>query len=165
MNRENISATIADLKTELANVEATKQRLETSINVLTDLLKGPLLSGGKKTAPSPHVGGRVVRIQSPSTSMPQGAQTPLAYERVHLILKNIQGSFTRSKLYGDANNDGYGPIAPGTFANIFSKLMKRGQIRCINGEPGQRNSIYEKTEKINEQGEILEINFHSQENN
>ena len=146
MNRENILATIADLKTELSTIDVTKKQIESSLQVLTELMKSPLMSGGKRSA-SIHTVEKRVRTKFPSEA--QGIEGgPVASDRVHAILSDMHGRFSRSKLYSNASNDGNGPIAPGTFANIFSKLIKRGQIKCVEGAPGQRDSVYMKAEEV-----------------
>jgi hypothetical protein len=148
MNRENILATIADLKAELSTIDVTKKQIESSLQVLTELMKSPLMSGGKRSVSTRTVEKKSVRTKLPS-EVAQGIEGGLvASDRVHVILRNMHGRFSRSELYKNANNDGNGFIAPGTFANIFSKLIKRKQIVCVEGAPGQRDSVYKKAEEV-----------------
>ncbi len=150
MNRENILATIADLKAELNNIEATKQQIESSLNGLTQLLK--LLSANKRSTTKRLTEPKNAVSDIPTTTATTVAAVPglsIASDRVRTILDNITGRFSRSELYKSASNDGGGPIAPGTFANIFSKLIKRKQIVLVEGAPGQRDSVYMKTNEAN----------------
>ncbi|MBI4633423.1 MAG: hypothetical protein HY742_05995 [Deltaproteobacteria bacterium] len=148
MNRENILATIADLKAELSNIEATKQQIESSLNGLINLLK--LLSVNKRSAAKRLAEPKSHKVDLPTVGIVgvEGGGI-LASDRVRAVLDNIQGRFTRSELYKAATNDGGGPIAPGTFANIFSKLIKRKHIILVGGAPGLRDSVYMKTNEAN----------------
>jgi hypothetical protein len=84
------------------------------------------------------------------TVRPINTEGPLPFERVHRALETMHGQFYRSDLAKKANSDGMGEIARGTFANIFSKLLSRNQIVCINGESGKRDSLYMKSSEATE---------------
>jgi|GEM_PF-4926414 len=158
MNRENILATISDLKEELSNIEAAKQQIESSLVGLRQLLKSPVVTLSKRATSNRLTEQKVTRTDFAS-SLPQTTDGGLlATDRVRIVLENIQGSFTRSELYKNASNDGNGAIAPGTFANIFSKLVKRGHVLCVTGALGQRDSVYMKADEANVQAESSPAN-------
>jgi len=150
MNKSNILATIADLKAELRQINEQKQHLESSINSLYKLI-------GKKGQTLDVVSQKITSQQSPQTGKGIDATTPsekgldaiVPSYRVRLVLNNMNGRFLRSDLYRNSSNDGRGPIAPGTFANIFSKLVKRRLIVCVDGEAGQRNAVFVKASEYN----------------
>ena len=147
MNRENIMATIADLKTELLNIETTKRQIESSLDTLTQLLRSPLLANSKRSPSIRSTGKKIATEETPSLSAGGGVGTVLASDRVNAVLDNISGRFTRTELYKMAAGDGKGPIAPGTFANIFSKLIKRNKVICVEGAFGKRDSVYMKSDR------------------
>jgi hypothetical protein len=62
-------------------------------------------------------------------------------ERVNKALLKMHGEFSRAELLTEAEYDGAG-IAPGTYGNIFLKLLKRKQIQLVRGEAGSKNSRY-----------------------
>jgi hypothetical protein len=156
MNKANIMAIIADLKIELKQINESKQQIEDSINSLYKVIgkKGQVSDGitPKVTIPAPQITKTTHVMQ-----VDMGVDVIVPSYRVRLVLNNMKGRFLRSELYKNAANDGHGPIAPGTFANIFAKLIKRKAIFCVEGEYGQRNAVYLKAdeyEKLNTESPI-----------
>jgi len=141
MNRDNIMATINDLKSELRRIDITRQQLESSINTLLQLLESPFIAA---QVSRPVLKRRPKLILTPPDA--PKAEVPIASDRVHAVLKDMQGRFSRSELYKKASEDGYGFIAPGTFANIFIKLINRKQIICVEGAVGQRDAVFMKAD-------------------
>jgi len=157
MDRTNILATIADLKAELVNIEDTKKQIESSIKTLSQLLESPLLAigvvgvgrvGETTLTNLAAVKERRTRTKFPGTAL-ETAGAPIPSERVHAALDKMHGSFKRGELKNNAANDGNGPIAEGTFANIFIKLIKREQIVCVEGAIGQRDAAFMKADEAN----------------
>ncbi len=158
MNKANILSIIADLKIELKQINESKQQIEDSINSLYKLI-------GKKGQVSDGITPKVASPNQQNTRTNYGVQTDKGVDaivpsyRVRVVLNNMRGRFLRSELYRNAANDGHGPIAPGTFANIFAKLIKRKGIFCVEGEYGQRNAVYLKADEYEKSNTESPINL------
>lgn len=146
MNKSNILATISDLKAELKQINEQKQHLESSINSLYKLI-------GKRSQTVDNSSAKTTTISLNTKNIEElhrvekGVDSIVPSYRVRTVLNNMQGRFLRSELYKNSSNDGHGPIAPGTFANIFAKLIKRKLIYCVDGETGQRNAVFLKADE------------------
>lgn len=125
---------------ELSKIETTRKAMENTLAGLT-LWERTLRGNGSAldaNKPTRHAN---------KTKMDNLEGGPLPHERVHRALSSMQGTFLRSKLYNESVADGLGPIARGTFGNIFVKLLKRKQIAVAKGRAGRKNCLYAKTQE------------------
>lgn len=150
MNTSNILATIADLEAGVKELDETKAQLEASIASLRQLLNNPWLINPEGASSTARIGQWNARAIHHLPKTPRKPDEIVPSDRVQAALNELNGRFSRSELFEKARKDGHGDIARGTFANIFSKLIKRNQIVCVEGVVGQRSAIYMKTKEYEE---------------
>jgi hypothetical protein len=135
-------AQIAEMKNkireELRQLDGLKQSMEHTLAGLIEwekhLQSSPVKTGTRRPAgikelkPKPQAAIRAADI------------TPR--ERVNKALATVHGEFTRSQLLAETECDGKGSIDTAAYSNIFSRLLKRQDIQCVNGSPRQRDSLY-----------------------
>ncbi len=141
MNLNQVAAMKAKVLEELQRVDRLKQSMEQTLAGLLQwekYLQGTATSGGKAIAKKPHpgTGGRDHR--------PAREKTPS--ERINRALQKMHGEFSRAELLAEAEYDGKA-IPPGTYGNIFLKLISTKQIRLVRGEVGRKNSRYMKSKE------------------
>jgi hypothetical protein len=131
---------------ELQQLEALRHSMETTLAGLVELEKqlrenvAPL-AGVEMKGPVPD---ETTQSRPRRTAR---AGEPSASERVARALDYIDGVFTRAQLLAQAERFGKGNIGAGTFRDIFSGLLKSQTIRCVEGRPTDRDSLYKKVAK------------------
>lgn len=131
---------------ELQQLEALRLSMVKTLTGLAELesqLHESVAPPVKSNAESPVPDGK-------TRSRPRRAAKtaePSAGERIEKALDYIDGTFTRAQLLAQAERFGKGSIGAGTFRDIFSGLLKSQTIRCVEGRPTDRDSLYKRVAK------------------
>lgn len=134
-----------EIEAELNKIDKIKEELKNSLNALSSL---EVALGGNLLCAQPYQPKQInlhSSISANSTTPDIAAEiieTP-SY-RVSRALGQMIGKFSRSDLYEKTMSDGMGDIKRGTYSPIFSKLVNRKKIVCVEGSPGQKGSMYAK---------------------
>jgi len=137
MDNSKFVLAINELEAWLSENDLTRKEVESSIVTLRKLA-----GMNNNSTTTTWMGGI-----APRSSVTPGEIDVIPSNRVQAALKSMSGRFFRQDLYTKSIKDGYGDIAPGTFANIFGKLLKRGSIVLVDGEFGKRNAVYMRSDE------------------
>jgi hypothetical protein len=137
----------ARIMDELRQIDSLKHSMEQALaglieweRLLQNTAPGPVKIARRKPA--------VIQEIQPIPNIPVKPAEPTPADRIDKALSAIRGEFTRSQLLAEAEGDGKGAMASGSFSSVFSRLLKKQRILCVKGTPSQRDSLYMKSSEI-----------------